>query len=299
VYDVSVSANLNLGTVQLPPGSTVSGTVLVPGGAPAAVGDLDAVDQANGREINMPDDNTAANGTFALLVATGATIDVAAYPPAGVTAAASIVRNVGVPGNVDVGTIQLVTGFSVSGTVTSGGAPVAGADLDAYDLMAGGLLHPTGGDKSAADGSYGIRLPAGSYLLVANPPVGSADPPDSTTLLLSADTVHHFTLGGGAVGAPRAEAAAAMGLSSFPNPFSSATTFSFDLPAGSRGARVHVYDAAGRLVRTLEASAAAAGANRVTWDGRDGQRRRVASGVYLYRLDAAGESVTKKVVVLR
>ncbi|HMB68939.1 MAG TPA: FlgD immunoglobulin-like domain containing protein, partial [bacterium] len=168
-----------------------------------------------------------------------------------------------------------------------------------FDLMAGGLLYPTGGDKSAADGTYGIRLPAGSYLIVANPPAGSADPPDSTTILLSSDTLHDFALGGGAVSAPLATAAAAATrLSSFPNPFASSTTFSFDLPAGSRGARVSVYDTAGRLVRVLDA-AAAPGSNRVTWDGRDDQQRRVASGVYLYRLNAAGESVTNKVVVLR
>lgn len=300
LYDVPVTADLAVGTVVLQPGSTVSGTVLVPGGGPSVVSDLDAIDTSNGQELNMPSDNTDAAGVFGLLVTTGKTIDVAAFPPTGVTAAAGIVRGVGVPGNVNVGTIQLVTGFSVSGTVTSGGLPVAGADLDAFDLSAGGLLYPTGGDKSDPAGNYGIRLPAGSYLIVASPPLGSGDPPDSTTILLSTDTVHDFVLGGGAVDAPLAgTAGAALRLRTFPNPFRSATTIAFDLPAGARDARVSVYDTAGRLVRSLDASTARAGSNRVVWDGRDARDRRVASGVYLYRLEAAGEALTRKVVVLR
>jgi hypothetical protein len=205
-----------------------------------------------------------------------------------------------VTGNLNVGTLSLPAGFAVSGTVTYGGAPVAGADLDAFDIGAGMALYPTGGDKSDAAGNYGIRLPAGSYLIVATPPAGSPLEPDSTAILsLGADTVHHFALGG-AVDVPLAGAAATgLRLATYPNPFRAATTIAFDLPAGARGAQVSVYDARGRLVRSLDAAGARSGANRVVWDGRDGRDRRVTSGVYFFRLDAAGDTVTRKVVVLR
>jgi hypothetical protein len=40
-----------------------------------------------------------------------------------------------------------------------------------------------------------------------------------------------------------------------------------------------------------------AGLHQVTWDGRDVQGRRVGSGVYFYRLDAAQASRVRKMVL--
>jgi hypothetical protein len=39
--------------------------------------------------------------------------------------------------------------------------------------------------------------------------------------------------------------------------------------------------------------------HEVVWDGRDNDRRRVASGVYFYRLSAGEQSATRKMVMLR
>lgn len=71
-----------------------------------------------------------------------------------------------------------------------------------------------------------------------------------------------------------------------PNPFNPTTTFSFDLPAAAP-VSLHVFDAAGRRVRTLLADApAAAGRNEARWNGRDDAGRTAPAGVYFYRLDA-------------
>jgi len=63
--------------------------------------------------------------------------------------------------------------------------------------------------------------------------------------------------------------------------------------------RLGIYDTSGRLVRGFEDSVTAAGARRVTWDGRDGLGRDVPSGVYLVRLEAAGRAVSARVSLLR
>jgi hypothetical protein len=84
-----------------------------------------------------------------------------------------------------------------------------------------------------------------------------------------------------------------------PNPFNPVTTIRFDL-ARSDQVSLRVYDAAGRQVRTLLDTSLPAGWNhRVTWNGLDENGRRVASGVYFYRLSAGDFSCTRKLVVLK
>jgi hypothetical protein len=84
-----------------------------------------------------------------------------------------------------------------------------------------------------------------------------------------------------------------------PNPFNPMTQISFDLAQNGRVA-LRIYDVAGRLVRTLIDKDMSAGRNQnVVWNGLDDQNRRVSSGVYFYRLDAAGVSLTKKMVVMK
>ncbi|MFO7675262.1 MAG: FlgD immunoglobulin-like domain containing protein, partial [bacterium] len=62
---------------------------------------------------------------------------------------------------------------------------------------------------------------------------------------------------------------------------------------------LRVYDAGGRLVRTLSSGRQKPGAYVVTWDGSDGQGRAVPNGIYFYRLDAPGYKDVKKAVVMR
>lgn len=82
----------------------------------------------------------------------------------------------------------------------------------------------------------------------------------------------------------------------WPNPARGAVRFAAALPAAG-AARLEVYDAAGRRVRTLADGAFAAGAHAWTWDLRDAAGVRVAPGVYLARFAAAGETRTRRVVV--
>lgn len=83
-----------------------------------------------------------------------------------------------------------------------------------------------------------------------------------------------------------------------PNPFNPKTSVSFSL-AERGNARLRVYDANGRLVRTLADGPREAGAHTVTWDGRDQAGRGAASGVYFVRLEAGGKTDARKMVLLK
>ena len=83
-----------------------------------------------------------------------------------------------------------------------------------------------------------------------------------------------------------------------PNPFNPATTIEYAV-AGRGHVSLRVFDARGALVRTLVDEVQPAGSRRITWDGRDDRGAGVASGVYLLRVDAAGESRRQKMVLLK
>ncbi len=83
-----------------------------------------------------------------------------------------------------------------------------------------------------------------------------------------------------------------------PNPFTPSTMVSFELrEAGPVSLRI--YDSSGRLVRTLADGRVTAGPHSVAWNGRDDRGTRVASGVYLTRLDFRGETLTRPVVLVK
>ncbi|MDI6807893.1 MAG: CARDB domain-containing protein [Candidatus Eisenbacteria bacterium] len=85
---------------------------------------------------------------------------------------------------------------------------------------------------------------------------------------------------------------------SHPNPFSSQTTIRFDLPTSVQTSLI-VYDVMGRVVRKLISGVTPAGFHAIQWDGVDERGHKVSSGVYVYRLEAHGKALSRKLVVLR
>ena len=84
-----------------------------------------------------------------------------------------------------------------------------------------------------------------------------------------------------------------------PNPFNPRTTIAFALPRPET-VTLTVHDLAGRLVRTLVAGEPLpAGHHEREWWGRDDRGRRVASGMYLYRLEAGSYSETRRMTLLK
>lgn len=85
----------------------------------------------------------------------------------------------------------------------------------------------------------------------------------------------------------------------YPNPFNPGTNIAFDLPEPAR-VSMRVYSAAGRLVRVLlEDFPVAAGSHSEPWDGRNDRGAMLASGVYFCRLEANGEALSSRMVLLK
>ena len=93
-------------------------------------------------------------------------------------------------------------------------------------------------------------------------------------------------------------AAVVANLSSRPNPFNPLTRIVFDLSRRT-AVRLAVYDAVGRRVRVLCDGPLEAGHHDIPWQGRDAAGRPVASGVYIYRLTAAGAAASGRLVLAR
>lgn len=84
----------------------------------------------------------------------------------------------------------------------------------------------------------------------------------------------------------------------YPNPFNPNTTIQFELPAPSR-IILAIYNMSGQLVKTLADDRLAAGHHSVNWNGTDGFKRRVSSGVYFCRISNTGFSEMRKMLLLK
>ena len=83
-----------------------------------------------------------------------------------------------------------------------------------------------------------------------------------------------------------------------PNPFNPSTTISFSVPKAGQG-ELAVFNLRGQKVRTLLSGDFAAGPGSVVWNGRSDDGHQVSSGVYFYRLNVAGDSQVKRMVMLK
>ena len=84
----------------------------------------------------------------------------------------------------------------------------------------------------------------------------------------------------------------------YPNPFNPSVTIEYRMPAAGP-LSIRIYTPRGELVRVLRESEAPEGVDRVVWDGTDAAGRSVASGVYLYELQGAGQTVGDKITLVK
>ena len=84
----------------------------------------------------------------------------------------------------------------------------------------------------------------------------------------------------------------------YPNPFNPSTTITFTVPRAGE-ITLSIYNLKGQLIRTLVSGAVAAGHHKVVWDGTDSKGIKVATGVYVYRLEAKDFVATKKLVLTK
>ena len=84
----------------------------------------------------------------------------------------------------------------------------------------------------------------------------------------------------------------------YPNPFNPKTTIAFVVPEAGF-VTLGIYDAQGRMVRSLLAEPLPAGPQAVSWNGRDAMGRPAASGIYFVRLAQSGVERSQKLVLAK
>ena len=73
----------------------------------------------------------------------------------------------------------------------------------------------------------------------------------------------------------------------YPNPFSNATTFTFQRTSSSLiDVEIKIYSIAGRLIGDIKVPNIADSFVRILWDGKDNDGNSLANGVYFYKLIA-------------
>jgi hypothetical protein len=79
----------------------------------------------------------------------------------------------------------------------------------------------------------------------------------------------------------------------YPNPFNASTTIEYSLPSASN-VNIDIYDILGRIITTLLNGQQQAGRHQIIWNAAG-----LSSGIYLCRMQAAGDVVYKKMILLK
>jgi len=82
-------------------------------------------------------------------------------------------------------------------------------------------------------------------------------------------------------------------LDNYPNPFNPSTTISYSLPEDGK-VQIKIFDVLGREVATLVNEFTSAGKHNVVWDGAN-----FASGIYFYSITFKGETLNKKMLLVK
>jgi hypothetical protein len=84
----------------------------------------------------------------------------------------------------------------------------------------------------------------------------------------------------------------------YPNPFNPTTTIEYGLPVDGH-VTINVYNVLGQEVRRLVDDDQTAGKHNVLWDGTDDAGAAVATGVYLYRIEAGPFTASRSMLLIK
>ena len=83
----------------------------------------------------------------------------------------------------------------------------------------------------------------------------------------------------------------------YPNPVIKNTNIYYALPAETK-VKLEIYDAMGRIVKTLANEVQLSGNKAMEWNKRNTSGEVVSAGIYFYRLTAGNKTITKTMIVL-
>lgn len=84
----------------------------------------------------------------------------------------------------------------------------------------------------------------------------------------------------------------------YPNPFNAGTRITYTVPERTE-VTLRIFNVVGEEIVTLVRAVQSKGTHQVAWDGRNQAGQAVASGVYFYRLQAAGRAITRKMILMQ
>ena len=173
------------------------------------------------------------------------------------------------------------------GTVTAGEL-VDGQTQPVFFRNVGGFLDANVAVMGANRGFVGT-----GDLIVVDAPIAASDL--DITVRGTDNSKMSFRLdGAGGAGMPLAFALDR----NYPNPFNPSTKISFSLPE-AQDVVLSVYGLDGRRVATLLREPRGAGSHDVVWNGFDDDGQRVASGTYVFRIEAGPYSRSHKMTLLK
>ena len=87
-------------------------------------------------------------------------------------------------------------------------------------------------------------------------------------------------------------------LRNYPNPFNPTTTIAFELEKSGKSS-VNIYNMKGQKVKTLLNEELLEGKHFRLWDGKNDNGKRVASGMYFYKVALDGKQLTRKMILMK
>ncbi len=175
----------------------------------------------------------------------------------------------------------------IEGTLTWFGGPVV--DLDFYLIDADSNVVGSAASSDPTEHLVVMSPAPGNYMWK----VVAFTNPDTAEFTIDQESCVTQTLAVGDAETSRLSLSAGT-----PNPFRTTNAIRFAMPQPGH-ARLAIFDLAGRRVRTLHDGWAATGSHTKVWDRRTDRGSIAQSGVYFYRLEAAGQVLGRKVVMVK
>lgn len=173
-------------------------------------------------------------------------------------------------------------------------------DTEKWNWMSGGIQTESidNVDVSTILCASGLTIPAGGNITVAFAVIGAESQSDFDANADAAQTLWNNGLVTGIEDVSSVHPKSYNLYQNYPNPFNPSTQITYDLPITSK-VTLTVFNLLGQEIRTLVTGSQGAGRYTVQWDGSNAAGQSVASGVYLYRLEAGNTVVNRKMLFVK